>query len=388
MAAADDDSARTRPTRRRILICSSTSWALHNVRRNLIARLVQMGHEVIAAAPTDAYTQKLVELGCRHVDLPIDNTGTSIFTDLRLFLRFRRLMAEWRPDLFLGFTVKPNIYGSLAARLARVPAINNVTGLGSAFAPGSRLRSLVIFLYRRALRRAHQIFFQNADDQALFRTLQIGDDDRTALLPGSGIDLTHFTPGPASEAAEGRITFLLVARLIREKGIEEYVAAARTLQPHYPALRFQILGPLEPDNPSAVGQERLDHWQAEGLITYLGETDDVRPALRAADCIVLPSYYREGVPRSLLEGAALEKPVIATDMPGCRDAVIAGETGLLCRPRDPQDLARQMVTIGQMPASDRRAMGQAGRLLMARKFDEGIVIDRYMTAINAVFAGQ
>ena len=388
MITAVDESAKAGEIRRRIVISSSTSWALYNVRRNLIARLIEMGHEVVAAAPTDSYTTKLVELGCRHVDLPIDNTGTSIFTDLRLFLRFRQLMAECRPDLFLGFTVKPNIYGSLAARLSGVPVINNVTGLGSAFAPGSRLRPLVIFLYRLALRRSHCVFFQNADDQALFGALRIGDADRTALLPGSGIDLTHFEPGPSDDAAaDGPVTFLLVSRLIREKGIDDYVAAARSLLPQFPTLRFQILGPLEPDNPSAVGRERLNQWQAEGLIDYLGEAADVRPALSAADCIVLPSYYREGVPRSLLEGAALAKPVITTDMPGCRDAVIDGETGLLCRPRDPLDLARQMAVIARMSTADRRAMGEAGRLLMAQRFDESVVIDRYMAAIDSVFAG-
>ena len=227
----------------------------------------------------------------------------------------------------------------MAAGSLGIPAINNISGLGAVFVRRGLLRQLVERLYRFALRRSVTVFFQNRDDLQLFVDRRIVTPAQAKLLPGSGVDLAHFTPAPLP--AEGAVTFLLAARLLWDKGVGEFVEAARRLRRDFPDARFRILGNVERKSAAAVPLSKLQEWSGEGVIDYLGSADDVRPALAAADCIVLPSYYREGVPRVLLEAAAMGIPVITTDMPGCREAVEDGATGLLCEPRSVNSLVAE-----------------------------------------------
>jgi len=362
---------------RKIVIALNTAWNLVNFRAGLIRALVAQGYEVVAVAPNDAYASRLAELGCRFVALPMDNKGTHPGRDLLLFFRFLNLLRRERPEVFLGYTIKPNVYGSLAAHVLGIPVVNNIAGLGTAFIRNNWLTRLVRLLYKTAFSRSHHVFFQNNEDLQMFVDQRLVSVDQVSRLPGSGIDLGVFHYVPMLSLENRSFCFLLVARLLWDKGVGEYVEAARMVRRKYPAIRFQLLGFLDVKNQTAVSSAQMDDWVNEGVVEYLGVADDVKPYLAAADCVVLPSY-REGVPRSLLEAAAIGRPIVTTDAVGCRDAVDDGVNGLRCRVRDAIDLAEKMQSIVEMPPSERELMGNVGRKKMELEFDEKIVIDRYL----------
>ena len=372
--------------KRRVLITANTTWNLVNFRSGLIAALVSRGFDVVAVAPDDEYRDRLRELGCRYVPLNMDNQGTHPVKDALLLWRYVVVLLRLRPAVVLSYTVKPNIYASLAARLVGVTVINNVSGLGTAFLRGGWLGGVVCSLYRVALRRSHRVFFQNDEDRQVFIEKRLVAPARTGLLPGSGIDLVHFSPlafdGSSLRNGAG-LVFLMVARLLWDKGVLEFVEAARRVKALFPESRFQLLGFLDVKNQTAVGRSDVEAWVKEGVVEYLGTTDDVRPFLADADCVVLPSY-REGTPRSLLEAAAMGRPLLATDVPGCREVVIDGVNGLLCRLRDSVDLAEKMMQMITMPMSALLQMGQESRRLAEMRFDEQIVIRKYLEAIDEV----
>lgn len=365
----------------RLVISINTAWNIANFRGGLIRALISAGYEVIAIAPADAHVARIEEMGCRFIALPMDNKGTNPAADAALFLRYLRILARERPAAFLGYTIKPNVYGSLAAHALGIPVINNVSGLGTAFIRDTWLTRVVRTLYRLAFKRSRRVFFQNEDDRSLFIRHKLVALEQTALLPGSGIDLDRFQPVPAADAeSQNGFRFLLIARLLYDKGLGEYVEAARLLQVRRPGARCALLGFLDAENRTAVSREDVDRWVREGIIDYLGTADDVRPFIAGADCVVLPSY-REGTPRTLLEAAAMAKPIIATDVPGCREVVDHGRNGLLCQVKDAGDLARRMIEMIDMPPNERCAMGAAGRTKMENEFDERLVVDTYLQTL-------
>ena len=371
-------------TSHKIVISINSAWNIFNFRRDLVIALREAGHHVIALAPEDAYSAALVELGAEFVPIAIDQSGISPFADLLLLARYRSALGRIRPDLFLGYTIKPNIYGSLAAHSLGIPVINNISGLGTAFIRGGVLAHIAIILYRTALRRSSTVFFQNGEDRALFLAKRIVQTHQAKLLPGSGIDCDRFQPLPP-RPDDGSVRFLLIGRMLRDKGVGEFVAAARHVRAQYPFSRFTLLGAAGAANRSSISLGQIEAWQREGVIDYLPECDDVRPHLAAADCVVLPSY-REGLPRTLLEAAAMAKPLIATDVPGCRDIVRHEENGLLCTVQDADALAQTMIGMIECGAQRRTQMGAAGRGIAEREFDKQIVIDRYMAAIRETLA--
>jgi glycosyltransferase involved in cell wall biosynthesis len=283
----------------------------------------------------------------------------------------------------LHFTIKPNIYGTLAARLAGVPSINNVSGLGTVFLIENLVSKVARGLYRLAFRFPHKVFFQNNDDRELFIRYGLIRPARTGLVPGSGVDLARFRPQPASEkAAAAPFIFLMVARVLYEKGIVEYFAAARQVRAALGPgqVRFQLLGALDEAGGVGVPRATFEQWLAEGLIDYLGTSDDVAAHLHRADCVVLPSY-REGTPKTLLEAAACGKPLITTDVPGCRETVQNGYNGYLCQVRSAPDLADKLLAVAQLPPARLAAMGAASRQLAETKFDEQLVLREYLQAV-------
>jgi glycosyltransferase involved in cell wall biosynthesis len=373
------------PERDVVLVAANSSFALTNYRLNLLKALQDAGYRVVAAVPQYEGASKLVDEGIEVRFVPVAPHGTSVARELLLLRGYYRLLRELRPRAFLGFTIKPNIYGALAARAVRVPVINNVTGLGLVFTKGGLLRRIVGALYRVAFRRAYRVFFQNRESRDLFLSLGFVREDQAFLLPGSGIDLHRFAPGRARKPAEEPpFTFLLPSRLMREKGVAEYCEAAGWFRAHRPGVRFQLLGAVEPSwNKAGIPREQIARWEREG-VEYLGSTDDVRPFFAAADCIVLPSYYPEGVPRALIEAAAMGKPVITTDTPGCRDVVDDTKTGFLCAPRSAEDLVRAMVRLMGLDPGERAAMGERARDKAERQFDEKLVIDAYLSALKSL----
>jgi glycosyltransferase involved in cell wall biosynthesis len=368
-------------SRRTAVISINASWNIVNFRRGLITGLQREGFRVVALAPPDEYSGRLADLRAVYVPIEIDKQGVSPTRDLQLLWRYRRALKEIKPDIFLGYTAKPNIYGSLAAHSLGIPVINNVAGLGTAFIKQGLLTRIVSTLYKRAFARSATVFFQNRDDMDMFVGSRIVRAGQARLLPGSGIDLERFRPEPGGGSHDGRFRFLLIARLLWDKGVREYVEAARLVRAEAPDACFQILGFLDVANRTAVPRSDVEAWVAEGLIDYLGHADDVRPAIAAADAVVLPSY-REGLPRVLLEGGAMGKPLIATDVPGCRHVVQDAVNGFLCTPRDARSLADAMLKLIRLSPAQRDAMGGAARAKVEREFGEEIMVERYLAAID------
>jgi glycosyltransferase involved in cell wall biosynthesis len=371
----------------KIVISVNTAWNVVNFRAGLVKALTRHGYDVMVMARDDGYAERLAALGCRFKMLPMDNNGTSPVRDFALLVKYWRVLQSVRPLAYLGYTIKPNVYGSIAATGLGIPVINNIAGLGTAFLNSPMLSCLARRLYRVALRRSARVFFQNPDDRRLFIESGLTRPAVADLLPGSGIDLQHFRPMlPARE--ERPFRFLLVARVLRDKGIEEFAAAAEAVRRVLPTVQFQLLGAVDPDNPNSIALERVRAWDSSGLVQYLDKTDDVRPYMANADCVVLPSY-REGVPHSLLEAAAMARPIIATDVAGCREVVDHGRNGLLCKVKNPADLAQKMIEMAGMGPERLLEMGMLGRRKVARQFDEQIVIGKYLNAILQIeAAGQ
>ena len=368
----------------RVAIVINTSWNIWNFRRGLVKALQAASHEVLAIAPPDDYSGRLEsELGCRYVPILMENKGTNPIKDAQLTRRFLTIYRHERPDVVLHFTIKPNIYGTLAAKLAGVPSINNVSGLGTVFLIENLVSKVARGLYRFAFRFPHKVFFQNNDDRELFIRYGLIRPERTGLVPGSGVDLARFRPQPASQKPlEKPFTFLMVARVLYEKGIGEYFEAARQVRAALGAdkVRLQLLGGLDEAGGVGVPRATFEQWLAEGQIEYLGTSDNVAEHLHRADCVVLPSY-REGTPKTLLEAAACGKPLVTTDVPGCRETVQHGHNGYLCQVRDAADLTDKLLMMAQLPPARLAAMGAASRQLAESTFDENLVLRQYLGAV-------
>jgi glycosyltransferase involved in cell wall biosynthesis len=368
---------------KKIIISLNTAWNLLNFRAGLIHGLISAGFEVIAVAPQDKYVADLELVGCRFVHLEMDNQGTNPLLDLLLLWRYWQRLKNEKPDLCLFYTVKPNVYGSLVSGMCGIPFINNVSGLGTVFIQSGWLKLLVSALYKFAFRNSSRVFFQNRDDLGLFLENKLVKVELTDVLPGSGIDLHRFTPGDAAvgKSLNSPFRFLLIARMLKDKGVVEFVNAAQLLKKLGVKAEFCLLGFLDVQNPAAISREQMKEWTAQGCVQYLGVSDDVRKHIASADCIVLPSY-REGTPRSLLEAAAMAKPIITTNVAGCKEVVEHGVNGFLCEAKNAKDLALKMKEMLLLSEDQRKLMGQSGRLKMEREFDEKIVIQKYLKAID------
>lgn len=365
------------------VISINASWNIVNFRAGLVRALIDDGFHVVALAPQDQHSSQLRSLGVSYHPIDMDSRGTSVWNDALLLGRYYRALRLIRPTVYLGYTPKPNIYGSLAAHALGIPVINNVAGLGVAFLRSGWLNHVVRNLYRVAFRHSLHVFFQNPDDLALFTEARLVDRGRTSLLPGSGVDVQRFRSERRRPKAEG-FAFLMVTRLLWAKGVREFVEAARLIRSNRSDVTFRIVGIVDEGRAEAVPLRDLRAWEEAGLIEYLGALDDVRPALDDADCMVLPSYYPEGTPRSLLEAAAMGKPLITCDVPGCREVVRDGVNGYLCLPRDIASLAAQMKRMLDLPPEDLAAMGAASRQEAEERFDESIVIERYLEELGKV----
>jgi glycosyltransferase involved in cell wall biosynthesis len=366
---------------KKIFLVSRCAWTLFNFRAGLMRKLIENGNKVIGGgAAGDGFEPKIEALGVKFNALPVDKKGINPPADAKLFWTLYRWYREQQPDIVHHFTIKPVIYGSIAARMAKIPRIiNTVTGLGYVFTEKkiTWLRRLVVGLYRISLNYADFTFFQNQDDYDFFLSRGLVKKSGTALLPGSGVDCEHFSPlSGLNPLKESQLTFLMVSRLLKDKGVYEFVEAARQVKELHPKARFQLLGRRDVRNPNVVPESDLKSWDNQGLVSCLGEVTDVRPMMAKSDIVVLPSY-REGIPRALLEAAAMAKPIITTDAVGCREVVDDEINGLLVPVKDAPALARAMVRMINSPEM-RKRMGKAGRKKVEREFDEKIVIKKIL----------
>lgn len=352
----------------KIVVVASLAWSLVNFRGRLLSAMIDAGHDVTACAPDEDrdVADRLSTLGVRYRVMPMARAGLNPLDDARTLAWLVRTFRQERPGLVLAYTQKPIIYGGIAARIAGVPryyAMNS--GLGHVFSDGSPrwLRVLVRSLYSTALARAAGVFVFNGDDfDEMRRQRMIRPDTPCIRVPGSGVDIAHYAGAPVPP---GPPRFLMIARLLRSKGVHDYVEAARRIRRSCPGAQFALLGPLDP-NPSGIDAAQVAAWRAEGAITYLGEVRDVRPVLAAASVFVLPSWYREGLPRTILEALATGRAVITTDTPGCREPIEPGVNGLLVPPRDVEALEAAMIRFVDDPGLAERMGGQSRRIAVER----------------------
>lgn len=365
---------------KKLVLVANTAWSMFNFRHGLLCCLLKKGYQLTIIAPPDKFSDNLRNMGCVVVDLSMDAKGISPLQDLKLIRSLYRIYKQVAPDFIIHYTIKPNIYGSLAAKCAGIPSLAITTGLGYTFVNDNLVAKVARGLYKLTFRFPKEVWFLNEDDRQVFLLHRLVRKNKAILLHGEGVDLIHFTP-QAQLAADGKVRFLLIARMLWDKGVGEYVEAARIIRRQYPQAVFQLLGACGVANPSVIEREQIAKWEEEGLVEYLGTTPDVRPVIANADCIVLPSY-REGIPRTMIESAAMAKPLIVTDVPGCRDVVLANQTGFLCPVKDVAALATCFEQLIVMPPKARAEMGAAGRRFMAAAFDENLVIDQYLITLK------
>ena len=363
---------------KKIALVSRCAWTLYNFRAGLMRVLQTQGHEVMGAgARGGGFAEKIRAMGVPFKDLPLDMKGLNPISDIRYFLALFFWYRREKPDIAHHFTIKPVIYGSIAARLAGTPkVISTITGLGYVFtgSGGSRLQTLVEFMYRVAFLFCDYVFFLNANDLDFFLSKGIVRPEKAGLLPGEGVDCSYFDAGLFPESnSKDRPVVLMVARLLKDKGVYEFVEAARIARKKGSKADFRLLGGRDENNPTVVSAQDLEEWAETGAVQWLGETGDVRPFIASASIVVLPSY-REGAPRSLMEASAMSRPVVATDVAGCRDVVRDGETGLLTPVKDSQALAEAILDLLSDPAKAGE-MGRQGRTFILNKYSEQIVID-------------
>lgn len=367
-------------TNMRIGVVVNTTWNVLNFRLGLINGLMRDGHEVHTIAPEDQAVADLENEGitCHHIRM--DRSGLNPVEDLGYLRQLKKILKSNQIDLVLSFTIKSNIYASLIARHLKIPIIANVSGLGTSFLWKNWIQKIVIKLYKLAFKRTDFIFFQNKDDSQLFLSNIPIDKEKTGLLPGSGINLEKFQADPPGFVQP--ITFLMISRLIIEKGVLEYMKAADELGPSE-QYRFQIVGSYDPEHARSISPGDFEKLRSSEAIEYIGELRDVKPAITDADVIVLPSY-REGTPRTLLEGAAMSRPLIATDVPGCREVVSHGANGFLCKYQDSEDLKKVMHEFLNLEKHRMVEMAQNSRKICEDKFDERLVINAYRKQIQKI----
>jgi len=369
-----------------IVIAVNTSWNIYNFRINLAKAIEKEGYKVVIVAPYDKYTEHVQrDFECHHIH--IHNDGTNPFEDIKTIYDFYQLYKEIKPSLVLNYTIKPNIYSSLACLFLGIKNINNITGLGTLFIKDGMVTQIAKKMYKYSQKNADTLFFQNRDDFKLFQKEHIINNIQSEILPGSGVDTKKFRPLISSKN-DNKIKFIHISRLIWEKGIKEYVDVAKEIKKHYKNVEFYVLGFLNVQNSGAVTQKDIDSWVKSGAITYLGTTDDVKSVINDIDCIVLASYYREGTPRILLEGASMGKPIITTNSIGCRDVVEDGVTGYLVETRDKLSLYASIVNFLNLSEKDRKIMGMKSRAKMIKEFDEEIVISKYLNAIDRAISTE
>lgn len=379
LATRDRRASETTAPGVKILLFANTDWYLFNFRQSLARALREAGHDVLLVSPPGPYGERLRELGFRWQPAPMVRRSLNPFRELALVQWLRRLIAQEQVDLVHGFTIKCAVYGSLAARLERTPArVNAVAGMGYVFisnAPRARaLRPIVRRLLRYALggERA-RLILQNPDDADMFTRARLVDAGKVRLIPGSGVDCSRFTPSTLPPATE-RFRVVLPARILWDKGVAEYVEAARLLQERGAPVDFLLAGEPDPGNPAAVPEDLIRAWVQQGLIQWLGHVSDMPALYRSVDCVVLPSY-REGLPKGLIEAAACALPLVTTDVPGCREVVTDQEDGLLVPARNAAALADAIALLEKDPGL-RLRLGLAARRKALERFDERGVVEQ------------
>ena len=360
---------------RRILIIANNDGGLYHFRLLLIENLLAQGNEVYISDPSGDFIQYLIDMGCEFIDAPIDRRGINPITDLRLLKKYFDIANQVEPDLVITYTIKPNIYGGIVCRLKKIPYAANITGLGTALQKQGLLKVVVTALYKMAIRKAKVVFFENAENEKTLIDMNICRKGQSKLLNGAGVDLEHYTylEYPTEDIP---IHFLFIGRVMKEKGIDELVSAMERLCRDGEKCVLDVVGEYEEDYSAD-----FECYQKDGWLRYYGHQKDVRPFIQNAHCFVLPSWH-EGMANTNLECAASGRPIITSNIAGCREAVIENETGFLCQPKDAESLYEAMKRFLALSTEQRVAMGQAGRRHMENTFDKRKVVEETLKCLE------
>ena len=350
---------------------------MYNFRKEVVKALIDKGHSIIISAPFDDIASLFEEMGCKLIDTLFNRKGLNPLKDLQLIMHYRELIKKIKPDVVLSYTIKPNLYGGMACQLCGVPQIANVTGLGSAVENPGWLQRLTILLYKKGLRKTYMTFFQNKANMEFCQQHKMVKG-KTRLIPGSGVNLQHHTYQDYPVESEP-VRFIFISRLLREKGIEEYLAAAEVIKQRHPETEFHILGLCE-----EAYDDIVKDLQNRGIVQYHGRQKDVRPFIGKCHCTVHPSFYPEGMSNVLLESCATGRPIITTDRPGCREIIENGVNGFIVRQRDSEDVIEKIEYFLAMPYEQKRQMGISARKKVEREFDRKIVVKAYLEEITSL----
>ena len=361
----------------KILILTNNLGGLLSFRKEVVESLIKEGYSVTISVPFDSVKYYFEDLGCELIDTQFNRKGMNPLKDFKLLLYYRRLLKRAEPDVVLSYTIKPNLYGGMACQLCGIPQIANITGLGSAVENPGWLQRLTIFLYKVGLRKAHTVFFQNSANMEFCKKHGMVTC-RMKLIPGSGVNLQHHSLQNYPEETES-VKFIFISRLLREKGIEEYLSAARTIKLEHPDTEFHILGGCEDDYAGLI-----ENLQKDGEVIYHGGQPDVRPFIGRAWCTIHPSFYPEGMSNVLLESCAAGRPIITTDRPGCGEIVEDGVNGYVVKQRDAVDLIAKIKQFLALPYEKKREMGLLARKKVEHEFDRQIVVNAYLKEIEGV----
>jgi glycosyltransferase involved in cell wall biosynthesis len=368
-------------TKKRIVIVANTTWNIYNFRLNIIHKLINEGHEVIVMAPVDKfifYTETLPQV--QHIPIHhLYRDSVNPFQDIRLFFELTRLYRQYKPDLVLHYTVKPNIFGGFAARLLGIPSVAVVTGLGYSLIHEGWINVITRLLYKFSLPYHRKVIFENMDDKELFEKEKLVPPQKSIAIKGCGVDTVAFGPN-GDGRREGMITFTFIGRLLYDKGVKEFIEAAQLMNAN-DHIQFWLVGEIDKENPSSIRNDDLMKWIRDPKIHYHGATDNIRKFIEKSDCIILPSY-REGMPRVIMEAMSMERPVITTNTAGCRETVDNNVNGYLVPVKDSHALAKAMNSFMELDKQSRINMGKAGRIKVLKEFDDRIIADHLYQAIK------
>ena len=358
------------------MLIGNTSWGMYRFRADLIKHFVSQNFRVVVVAPFDQYSSLLTDLGSEVVSLKVDRKGTNPISDIFYTIKLTKIILSNKPDVVLSYTIKPVLYGTLAAWITGVPQrIGITTGLGNTFNSNNLINKITKILYKVCLRFSTQVWFLNSDDQEIFLVNKLVAKQKAFVLPGEGVDVHEYRP---REEIPKKMTFTLISRMLWDKGVGLFVEAAHEVKKKFPEATFLVVGPVDTDNPEGIPREQLEKWNNEGVIQYLGPTDDVRSVLLKTSCLVHPTYYKEGLPRVLMEASSMGIPSITTDIPGCRDVVVNGFNGLLVPPKDFQALALAMVKFIELDPHESDQLSANGVRRVTENFSSELITSVYM----------
>ncbi|WP_042221713.1 glycosyltransferase family 4 protein [Oceanobacillus manasiensis] len=357
----------------KVLVLANFGMGLYNFRKELLEELIKQNNDVYISLPKDEYVPKLKSLGCKFVDIHLDRRGTNPLTEFKLLLNYIKLIKSIGPDVVLTYTIKPNVYGGLACRLSNVPYIANITGLGTAVENRGVLQKVTLFLYKISLKKAKCVFFQNRDNKE-FLTEQKIIKGNYKILPGSGVNLEHYSL--LDYPPDDNINFLFISRVMKEKGIDQYLDAATYIKKKYPNTAFHIVGFCE-----ETYEDKLKEMQNKGIIIYHGKQNDVREFHKISHCTVHPTYYPEGMSNVLLESAACGRPIITTNRSGCREIVDEAINGFVVQQKNSKDLIAKIEKFISLSYEKKKRLGLSGRNKVETEFNRQIIVEAYKEQI-------